>query len=635
MPDQAFSKIFSMAGPEIPARHQTLNHILISLLSHDLDQHQLVASIEAEPALLLQFLDGGNLQTWPSRIDQEACLERVLLLANGVQASQSGRAWQRSCLAAALVERLAVAASCSPTETHRFRLLAALLDIGHKQLSSEPFHLPREEQREAELKQFAVSGAELGAQILASRGFSARDCDVLRYQYEGLDVLTEASLDLLLVALAGRLADAMLTDFELAEHYFELIEVRLGIDSIRLRGSLEQAFDDFRLTNEALLGLDDFEASLARANLVAQIRQCQEQDSLVRIAHQLFDFNSVLFATAVGDELCVDVAGEQFSVPVNERASSSQISKAFQSTEPFSAEENALVAIVDKQIASRLATSALWLLPLGTSGVAICVPGPSDAEKDPFLLKVFMQSARAFLATSTVSTEAMIEVDQVQRRVRELTHEVNNPLAIVQNYLKTLSLKLGPESAVQPDIETISREMLRIGGIIQKYAEIGSETSETMHKVNLNELLQSFLGVFKGSHPDIVFQCDVDPNMPQVVSFADHLKQVVVNLVKNATEALEHTEDPHIWLATNARVNLGGLHYVEVIVQDNGPGIPTDIYQHLFSTNNSSKGGDHSGLGLSVANRLITDLGGMISCKTSATTGTQFQILLPIEQQSV
>lgn len=630
MPDQAFSKILSMAGPEIPARHQTLNHILTILLDPNPNQHQLTIQLEAEPQLLLQYLSGGGLKNWPVAVDETACLDRVLTLANSLGSDSSGRAWQRSRLAGILAEHLGSAANFSKMEVHRCRLLAILLDIGHKQLSSDAFQLPRDAQIANETERFGVDGVTLAVSQLGDLGFPIRDCDVLRYQYEGLDILNEATEDILLVALAGRLADAMLTDFELAGHYFDLIHDRLGIDATELRGILEQAYAAFRDANDTLLSLGDFEVNLSRANLAAQIRLCKSTADLHRVAQQVLDFREILFAVPVGDDLVFDVSGEQFAVTVN--SSNSLISKAFQLKTAFSAEENALVAIVDKQVFARLSTSALWLLPLNSAGVAMCVPGRSDTVRDEFLLKVFSDTCRTLLESNVPNGEVMIEMDRVQQRIRELTHEVNNPLAIVQNYLKTLSLKLGPDSVAQPDIETISREMLRIGGIIQKYGDIGSDISESLHPVDLNKLLQSLVGVFQGSHPAMTFQCDVDPNMPPVMGVTDHLKQVVVNLVKNATEALDQVEEPYIWLATNARVNLGGQHYVEIIVQDNGPGIPLDIYQHLFSTNNSSKGGSHSGIGLSLANRLITEMGGLISCKTSSASGSQFQILLPLKQ---
>ena len=105
----------------------------------------------------------------------------------------------------------------------------------------------------------------------------------------------------------------------------------------------------------------------------------------------------------------------------------------------------------------------------------------------------------------------------------------------------------------------------------------------------------------------------------------------LLNLLKNAAEALEAGDGSQSnaeVLLGSGQVNVNGAHFIEVVVEDNGPGIAAEIYQNLFSPNNSSKGEGHSGIGLSVVHRLISEMGGSISCRNS-TAGCQFQILLP------
>lgn len=667
MPDQAFSKISTLAGPQIPARHQTLNHFLQSTLRSKLDRIQMIATVEADPRILLHFLAIqaatpvspqvpiealSQLNLWHKNLSDQTFSSQATTLANNANMSSSGRAWQRAYLSASLAQKLSSAANFSEAEVYRCRLLALLLGIGHERLTEQDtFSLPRAEQLAQEKAVFGQTGSEVGFEVLQNLGFSAADCDVLRYQYEDLDILQEAGDDLVLVAIAGRLADAMLTDFELANQYFQLIEDRLGFDSMALREILEQAYNSFLELNNALLSNDDssangFSAALAKGNLAGQIRSCSDLEPLETIAREVLGIQQLTFARQFDQALVVELEGDTLRVDTN--AGTSLISQAFQTQSVFSAEENALVAIVDKQILSRLATGVLWVLPLGSVGVAICGIDDSASlnnsgavvRQDEFLVDVFMAACQRVLENEVASYRearsvirgATIEVDQVQRQVQELTHEVNNPLAIVQNYLKMLSLKLGGDSPVQTDIQTISSEMLRIGSIIQKYADIGGEPSQELFLVDVNELLQKITGVFRGSQPNVKFVFDLDVDMPAILSRADPLKQVVVNLLKNAAEVFGEQADAQICIATSSQVNLGGQHYVEVLIQDNGPGIPVGIYQNLFSANNSGKGEGHSGIGLSVANRLVSDLSGLIGCKTS-NSGTVFQILLPIEQK--
>jgi len=650
MPDQAFSKISTLTGPEIPARHQTLNHFLQSTLSVKPDRDQMVAAAEADPRILLdlvltQSLTQSSTQAttpgfrqldlWHQNLSDQTFSTLALTLANNADLLGSGRYWQRGYLAASLARELSIAANYSEVEVYRCRLLALLLGIGHESLlGEEAFLLPRTVQMEREKADFGQTGSEVGFQILKSLGFPASDCDVLLYQYEDLDILQDATDDLVLVAMAGRLADAMLTDFDLANQYFQLIEDRFSFDSMVLREILERAYSAFRVKNDALLSSDDFVANLSKANLAAQVRYSDSHEQLETIAREVFSIQQLALARHVDNVLVAEVGDDTFTVNIS--TNNSLLSQAFQTQAVFSAEQNTLVAIVDKQILSRLAAGVLWVLPLGNAGVAICGINAISthvrsitASHDEFLTGVFMSACQDVLETKLVSKSDLIEVDQVQRQVREVTHEVNNPLAVVQNYLKLLSLKLGDDSPVQTDIQTISSEMLRIGGIIQKYADIGSESSHELIPVDVNELLKTLTSVFSGSQPNVTFSFELDIAMPLIVSSADHLKQVVVNLLKNAAEALEAQADAEIHILTSSQMNLGGQHYVEVLIQDNGPGIPAEIYQNLFSANNSGKGEGHSGIGLSVANRLISDLGGLVSCKTSGA-GTVFQVLLPI-----
>ncbi|MFT5012771.1 MAG: signal transduction histidine kinase [Dinoroseobacter sp.] len=629
MSDQALSKIFTLAGPEIPARHQTLNYFLNTIINPESERSQMIAAVESDPRILLHFLSvkpPRNLINWHEALSNQALFEQSVLLANSANLSESGKYWQRANLAARIAGLLSAATDFDSAGRVRCRLLALLLDAGRP----EP-------------KSSVTIGflAEEAAQSLGRLGLSLADCDVVRYQHEGLDVLNDATKDQVLVAMAGRLAEVMLTNLELAEQYSELIERRLGINPEKLSSLLEVAYSSFRVRNDELLSISNFESNLSRANVALQMQHCAQIESLSLFAREVFAVQKYALATREEDKLVVLLGDDHFSVSVE--SNSSLINQVFQSQTAFSAEDDALVAIVDKQLLSRFATSALWLVPAGRFGVVIFGVDniESAARQDQFLVSVFSNSCARTFDDSAESSIPMIELDGIQKRVRELTHEVNNPLSIVQNYLKTLSLKLdrdatfpiGIQTGIQADIQTISSEMLRIGVIIQDFAEIGTESKSALRAVDINELLRALTSVVQGSHPDISVRCELDSAMPIIDSHSDLLKQAFLNLLKNAAEALVGASKPRIGITSSGRVNLGGQHFVEILIDDNGFGVSPEIYQNLFAANNTDKGGDHSGLGLSVAYRLITDLGGLISCKTSQTSGTQFQILLPIEQK--
>jgi signal transduction histidine kinase len=107
---------------------------------------------------------------------------------------------------------------------------------------------------------------------------------------------------------------------------------------------------------------------------------------------------------------------------------------------------------------------------------------------------------------------------------------------------------------------------------------------------------------------------------------ADLLKQILVNLVKNAVEAMPG--GGRIEIANRGHVNRERKLYLELVVADTGPGLSADLLANLFAPVQSSKPGAHHGLGLSIVHGLVQKMQGLIACRSSKT-GTSFEILLP------
>jgi signal transduction histidine kinase len=129
----------------------------------------------------------------------------------------------------------------------------------------------------------------------------------------------------------------------------------------------------------------------------------------------------------------------------------------------------------------------------------------------------------------------------------------------------------------------------------------------------------------------------VPPNVEIVVDMAgqdsriegdpDVLKQILVNLIKNAIEALAATGG-RIEIANRGHVNRERKLYLELVVSDTGPGLSREVLANLFAAVKSTKEGPHHGLGLSIVHGLVKKLNGHIACR-SGMTGTSFEILLP------
>ena len=345
-------------------------------------------------------------------------------------------------------------------------------------------------------------------------------------------------------------------------------------------------------------------------------------------------------------------------IEINTQSSRSYIATAFRDELAIKVPETEIVAVSELQLSKRLGGAGLICIPLTKdTGVLVCSrsnfsSNAQDAEqgteevtssiKMPLaemfpdgLLERFIETLiKRFRNDLAFKKNAgLLEVDYVKRRVSEVTHEVNNPLAVVQNYLRTLSLKLDENAPVQSDINTISEEILRVSKIVRKYSDIGRKEDLLTESVNINQVLMKLLEVFKGGHDKLEIRTNFDIGMPPILMSSDSFKQVFVNLIKNSIEALNGQQHQLVTIDTHSDVNFGGKSYVEIIVADNGPGIPVEIKSRLFQPDNSGKSEGHSGLGLSIVKSLMEDMSGMVSCrsqtKQEGVSGTVFQLLIP------
>jgi signal transduction histidine kinase len=224
----------------------------------------------------------------------------------------------------------------------------------------------------------------------------------------------------------------------------------------------------------------------------------------------------------------------------------------------------------------------------------------------------------------------------------KVVHEINNPVAIIRNYLEILQLKLPEKHPAQEEITVVKEEMSRVSSLLEGLTSFSKpRVGGSQQTINLNEMCSRVLAVLKKSilmPRQIRVQTDLDDTMPKATLDSNGLKQVIINLVKNAAEALEKGSEIRFktrLVPGSAKVlidekkRLPGL--AEITIQDNGPGIPSHIKERLFEPYNSSKTGTcNSGLGLSIVHSIVREMQGRITCDSSQGKGTCFTILIPL-----
>lgn len=213
-----------------------------------------------------------------------------------------------------------------------------------------------------------------------------------------------------------------------------------------------------------------------------------------------------------------------------------------------------------------------------------------------------------------------------------VAHEINNPLGLILGYTQLLLREESDAADIRDDLQTIEKQTRNCKKIVEDLLNFARKSGTYLSEVKVNRALRSVIDVVRSQLEldNIIIQTQLDADLPEISGDTEKLKQVFMNMLINARQAIG--KDGNIRITTG--IDAEGRSVV-IIFQDDGPGIAPDILDNIFDPFFTTKPtGQGTGLGLSVSYGIVEDHQGDIQVSSDVGRGTTFVIRLPIGGQT-
>jgi two-component system nitrogen regulation sensor histidine kinase GlnL len=258
-----------------------------------------------------------------------------------------------------------------------------------------------------------------------------------------------------------------------------------------------------------------------------------------------------------------------------------------------------------------------------------CTVSPVEAEGLRLLLEFRPIDARLRVARE----EQLLQQQQANRElIRNLAHEIKNPLGGIRGSAQLLELEL-PDPQLREYTQVIVAEADRLQALMNRL--LSSHRMMRPAPLNIHDVLEHVRRLILAEFPGVQIRRDYDLSLPEITADREQLIQAVLNIVRNAAQALDGEGEIRLRTRVARQVTLAKRRFklaLELQVIDNGPGIPEEIRDTIFYPLVSGREGG-SGLGLSLAQSFVEQHQGMIEID-SRPGRTCFTILLPITDRT-
>jgi signal transduction histidine kinase len=260
--------------------------------------------------------------------------------------------------------------------------------------------------------------------------------------------------------------------------------------------------------------------------------------------------------------------------------------------------------------------------------------GANKFTEDHLKLMIAIGHQAALAVEDTRYYSAMVQAERlaaIGQTIATLSHHIKNILQGIRggSYLIEMGLKEHDEGVVGKGWKIVDRNQNRISALVMDMLTFSKEREPDLTTANVNEVVSDVIELTRVRAEELQIELRWRPGkpMPDTVFDPEGIHRAVLNVVTNALDAVADRETPgRVEVASQYSLQEG---LVRITVDDNGPGIPADQMEHLFSPFVSSKKSRGTGLGLPVSQKIFHEHGGLITVRSEPEQGCRFTLELP------